>query len=638
MKDQTVSQSERALLWSFLEGSRRYFVLGTAAALLMTGFEMLIPQVIRVAVDEHRFGLWGAVVLFAAAAGILRWFSQVQNTLGGETLVKRMQDRLYSHITRLPFSWHTEHSAGDILQRCTSDVNMIKAFCSEQLNNLVRVLLLIVVSFSFMFSMNVPMTLLSLLFLPAIVGYSLFFLTKMSVQFARCDENEAVLSTIAQENLTGVRVVRAFGREAAEEKKFREQNEVYTGAWMKLCLLLSWFWAVGDLASGLQVMAVVLFGAWLCLKGSLTVGSYLAFISYINMLVWPIRTLGRLISELSKSEVSLKRIAAILQAEPENLEGPAEDARADVSPEGAAPLTADEALPQAAGEAAPRAESVTAPAEPPAIAYENVSFSFGDNEVLRDVSFAVRPGETVGILGGTGCGKSTLMHLLLRLYELPEGGGRITVDGRDIRELPLKTLRSTVGIVLQEPFLFSRTLGENLTIAARDPEDRQDLREAVETARLKETVLELPKRYDTMVGERGVTLSGGQKQRAAIARLLLEHRPVMIFDDSLSAVDAETDREIRAGLKRCLGHATVFLISHRVSTLMDADRILVMEDGKIRESGTHRELLAMGGRYAEIYRLQSLPEEEACLGGETAPGTEAGPGDGAGPGKEAGHG
>ena len=618
--------SERRLFLSLLDGSRRYFILGILAALLMTFCDMLIPQMLRVTVDScigdaepdlpaalsavfaaaggrvwlkgHLWAAALAVVLTAALGALFRWFSTLENAKGGEQLVKTAHDRLYSHIVRLPYAWHMSHAAGDIIQRCTSDVNMLKEFCSEQLYNLVRVVLMIALALGFMATMHVGLTLAVLAFVPLIAGYSTFFMFRVRDQFTQCDENEGLLSAIAQENLTGVRVVRAFGAEAREDRKFRAQNDVYTNAWMKLCVYLAWFWAFGDLASGLQVLTVVALGAWLCVYGTLTPGSYLAFISYNGMLVWPIRTLGRMISELSKTEVSMHRIAEILNAEPEN------SGEADAGEGPGRPADS------AAGERNGAGESgFAAPQHIPEIEFRHVSFSFGSTRVLKDIDFTVPAGSTVGILGSTGCGKSTLMHLLFRLYELPEGNGAILLDGKDIREIPLKELRSQIGIVLQEPFLFSGTIGENIAITGK--RHRAEMDRVIRMASLTETLEAFPEGEDTVVGERGVTLSGGQRQRVAIARLLTEHKPVMIFDDSLSAVDAETDSRIRKALREELGEATVFLISHRVSTLMHADRILVMRDGGIAEAGTHEELAAQNGLYAKTWRLQSLPEEDA---------------------------
>ena len=614
----------------FARKSGRYFLVGILAAMGMILCDMLIPQIIRVTIDMLTGGgasaqttvlagamyrilndmggtswlhthLWVPamlIVLIALLGAFFRWLSTFENTRGGETLIKEMQDRLYEQIARLPFSWHMSHATGDIIQRCTSDVTMIKEFCAVQLYDLVRIVLMIVLALVFMGSMHIPLMLAAMAFFPVIVVCSLIFHNKVGIQFQQCDENEGVLSTIAQENLSGVRVVRAFGKEAAQDIKFQKQNAFYTELWMKLCRLLAYYWAFGDLASGLQVLTVVLLGAWFCVQGSLSLGSYLAFVSYNNMLVWPIRALGRMLSELSKSEVSLARIADIMDAQREQETVPV--------PGDASALS---------GGTKPFSQSQDY------IRFEHVSFSFGENEVLKDVSFSVPRGATVGILGSTGCGKSTLMHLLCRLYELPESrktpgeadsaapkAGRIMLDGTDIRQIPLHELRKKIGIVLQEPFLFSRTVGENIRISGHA--DREEMERVTRIACLTDTIHDFPKGYDTIVGERGVTLSGGQRQRIAIARMLTEHTPVLIFDDSLSAVDAGTDVQIRNALEESLGTSTVFLISHRISTLMHADQIYVMEDGRILEHGTHEELVQADGMYARVFYMQASGKSE----------------------------
>lgn len=591
-------KSKQNLLWSFLKGSKRYFFIGIIAALLMTLCDMMIPQMIRTTVDSligkeplslpkifmgyinniggrdylrsHLYIIAIIIIVLALLGAFFRWFSTYENTKGGEVLVKTMHDQLYDHITHLPYKWHMSHSTGDIIQRCTSDVQIIKEFCALQLYNLISTILLISLALFFMATMHIKLTLITLLFVPIIVGYSSIFHIKIRDQFTLCDENEGLLSTITQENLTGVRVIRAFGREAHENEKFQHQNNIYTNTWMKLCEYLSIFWAMGDLVSGLQVMIVVLLGAYFCIQGSMSVGSYIAFISYNNMLVGPIRSLGRMISEMSKTGVSLRRISDIMMAE-------AETDDASVTP-----LTDDNTD----------------------ISFEHVSFAFDQNQVLKDINMHVKQGETIGILGSTGSGKSTLMHLLCRLYDL--GEGRITIGGRDIKSIPLEELRKKIGIVLQDPFLFSRTIKENITITGH--EERLD--EVVDIACLRDTIDSFPDGYDTMVGERGVTLSGGQIQRIAIARMLAGRPEIMIFDDSLSAIDAKTDSMVRHNLKESLSSATVFLISHRISTLMNADHIYVFESGRIIESGTHETLLKENGIYAKIYEHQSLSIED----------------------------
>ena len=375
---------------------------------------------------------------------------------------------------------------------------------------------------------------------------------------------------MAQENLTGVRVVRAFGRERAEVDKFCKQNDFYTVLWEKMAKVMSRFWSVSDVLSGIQVMLVVVFGAWFCVQGSLTEGEYIAFISYNAQLVWPIRMLGRMISEMSKAGVSVERVFYIMNS----------------------PLETDEP------------DAIEAPMDGD-ICFEHVNFAYENSpQMLHDVTFTMKAGTTLGILGGTGSGKSTMMLLLDKLYPLEEDQGRITIGGVDIRHIKTEHLRRNIGMVLQEPYLFSRTIAENIGIASPQL-DMEAVRAAAKAAALDETITSFAQGYETMVGERGVTLSGGQKQRAAIARMLTSDSPVMIFDDSLSAVDTQTDAKIRAAIQQRFGKSSVILISHRITTLAAADKIIVLDRGRIVEEGTHEELKSSGGIYQKIYETQS---------------------------------
>ena len=518
--------------------------------------------------------LWAvalAVMVVAVAGALCRYFFQYLNGVGSEKLVHNMRNRLFDHILHLPFSWHSENRTGDIIQRCTSDVETIRMFLSEQLTHLFRVVVLIGMALYFMFNMNVQLSLVVVAFIPVIVGYSLFFHTKIGDQFEKVDIEEGKLSAIAQENLTGVRVVRAFGKEAYERSRFEKQNAYYTDFWVRLMKLMSAFWTSSDLVSYLQLLAVMVYGTVLCVNGEITVGTFIAFNSYTAMLMWPIRSLGRTIANMSKAGISIDRLRYIMNAECEEDHGTVTDIN----------MHGD-------------------------IVFDHVSYQYenGSKDILQDVSFTVKGGTTIGILGGTGSGKSTLMYLLDRLYELPYGNGTITIDGVDIRDIPLSYLRENIGMVLQEPYLFSRTLEENIAIAGRNA-DHSDVLRASAAAALDHAVSHFKDGYQTFVGERGVTLSGGQKQRTAIAQMLVRNAPIMIFDDSLSAVDAETDAKIRNALKQSTGDSTVILIAHRITTLMNADLIVVLEDGKVAEMGNHVQLMERNGIYRKIHDLQS---------------------------------
>lgn len=609
MENSAAKQNKRgewALIARFTKGSRLSFFVALICSVLVALADMIGPQIIRAAVDNALGGLqadyprpvmalieslggfeylgrhiW-IMALGLLAVALIRAGSQyifrVCNTLAAEGFVKSMRDGLFSHIERLPFSWHMKHRTGDIIQRCTSDIDTVKNFISEQMSSIFRIIVLLALSVAFMLGMNPKLTAIVMIPVPIIIVMSFVFHSKIGKAFLDCDENEGILSDMAQENLTGVRVVRAFGKERYERDRFEAQNEYYTGLWMKLARPLSVYWSVGDILSGVMILLSVVFGSIMCLEGQLRSGEFLAFISYSTMMVWPVRALGRMIAEMSKAGVSLGRVNYIMSCPEE------QQSEKALTP----PLDGD-------------------------ICFENVSFGYEDGApILKDVSFSIKSGTTLGILGGTGSGKSTIALLLDKLYELSPEQGRITISGVDIRDISTPYLRQNIGIVLQEPFLFSRSIAENIAIAQPDAEPGH-IRQAAAAACLDETIQSFSKGYDTFVGERGVTLSGGQKQRVAIARVLMGSRPIMVFDDSLSAVDTETDAKIRAELEKRFGTASIVLISHRISTLSKADKIMVLDKGRIAEMGSHDELKAAGGLYGQICRLQSGSEEVAGI-------------------------
>ena len=580
------------LLLHHLKPAASAFALGIGASLAATLLRTLFTQIIRFTVDHALLGETEGLPTFllnAPAGQILVWcaaaaaavallefgagFVQDSNLpKGSERFVKSLRDALYGHIQRLPYRWHVQNPTGDIIQRCTSDVEVVRNFIEEQMVELLSTTFLIVVYMAAMFTMNVKISLFVFAFIPVIVGYSLVFYRRISKGYQKADEAEGELSSDVQENITGVRVVRAFGRERDELEKFRKKNNNYANIWMKLGDMMTVFWSLGDVMSMAQVFGVVAIGVHLCVKGEITLGTYLAFVSYTRQLTWPVRALGRTLSEMSKAGVSIDRLLYILSAEQE--QSPAKPLAANLSGD---------------------------------ICFDHVSFAYEQKKVLRDVSFTVKGGKTLGVLGETGSGKSTIALLLSRLYD--PGEGTITIGGVNVRDMEQSELRRSVGVVLQEPFLFSRTVAQNIAIT-RENVSQAEIEQAAKEACLHESIEGFQSGYETVVGERGVTLSGGQKQRTAIARTLLEHAPIMVFDDALSAVDAKTDEAIRGRLREAAGGSTMILIAHRVATLMQADQIIVLKDGQIIERGTPQELLEQNGVFAHTARMQSAEGEE----------------------------
>ena len=604
--------TRRSMILYFLKGSGRYFFAAVFSAALMALLDLINPRIVGYTVDSiiwdssaetilplrflinalggpaylktHLWTVSLTIVGVALAAAFFRYCFRRCNTTGSETLVRTMRDALYDQITVLPLSWYIGHRTGDLIQRCTADVEMVKTFVSEQMINLLRIVILIVLAMYFIAGISPALALTEALFIPVVFLYSAYFHDKVGSSYEDADVEEGKLSSIAQENLTGIRVVRAFGREQYERQRFAAQNDTYTKTYMYHSGISTAFWTTGDLVSATQVMVMTVLGAYFCVKGRISAGDYIALASYTAMLTWPVRMMAQAVSEMSKASVSLDRIREIMNAAPQEDRPDAEE-------------------PDMSGDIVFEDVSFAYPAESTQEQDED-SPGKEPRQVLEHLSLTIPAGSTVGILGGTGSGKSTLVRLLTRLYELPEGQGRITVGGHDIAHIRLKWLRRHIGTVLQEPYLFSGSIAENIAVT-KDRTDLNAVRKYADMAALDSTVAHFADGYETYIGERGMTLSGGQIQRAAIARMLMGEPPVMVFDDSLSAVDAATDQEIRARLSGQMQGRTVILIAHRITTLMDADRICLLDRGRIIEQGSHRELLEKGGLYRRIYDLQS---------------------------------
>lgn len=602
MKDTKQEFTRYQVILKFLNGSKMLFIFALIASILNTIFNALTPQIFKITIDsilgDIPFNLPSFlsetlntmneaqniknnliiaalfILIIALLSGISNFFCRISISEGSEKFIKKIRDKLFDHIQKLPYSWHIKHQTGDIIQRCTSDIDVIRNFISGQLLEIFRTSFLIIFSMSIMFSMNIKMSFIALSFIPIVIAYSTIYYSKIAKKFQTADEAEGILSSTVQENLTGVRVVRAFGREKFEIERFDEKNNHFSSLWIKLGYLLGSYWGIGDLFTGLQIITVTIVGTIEAVNGNITLGEFLAFISYNSSLVWPIRGLGRILSEMSKASVSIDRVRYILNAEEET------DKDNPITP----PMNGD-------------------------ISFKNINFNYeGLKPILKNIDFTIKSGSTFAILGGTGSGKSTLMHLLNRLYDLPKEYGAIEIGGVNINDMKRSWVRQNIGMVLQEPFLFSRTIQENISVF-RPEAPLCEIKNVADIACVDDAISDFTNGYDTIVGERGVTLSGGQKQRVAIARMLMQKAPIMVFDDSLSAVDSETDFKIRKALKDNLGQSTVILISHRITTLMQADTILVLENGEIAEMGTHDELIHKGGIYKDIYDIQMSSDD-----------------------------
>ena len=596
------------ILWNFMKGNRSLYVFSILAVGIAIFLRFAWPMVLRVTIDsiigskpmetsgwlqplitkafEYLGGksvleqsLWMCsiiLILLTLSRGIFLFFKGKWSATASESIARKIRDQLYDHLQYLPFDYHVKVKTGDLIQRCTSDVETIRRFLAMQMVEIGRALFMLFFALSFMLPMSVKMTLISLSLVPFIFAFAVVFFMKVKVAFKASDESEGRLSTVLQENLSGVRVVRAFARQKYEIDKFDEKNIEYRDLTYRLIRLLAWYWSVSDFLSLIQIIAVTVLGTYWAANGIITLGTLLAFSSYVGMLLWPVRQLGRVLTDMGKAMVSIERIQEILDE-------PIEDLDAGISKE--------------------KIEGK--------IEFENVSFHYDEGHpILEDVSFKVEKGQTVAILGPTGSGKSTLVSLLPRLYD--NQSGSVKIDGIDVKKISKRTLRKNIGIVLQEPFLFSKTLKDNIGLASSDYEDDMVFK-AAQIASVHDVIESFEDGYETSVGEKGVTLSGGQKQRIAIARTIINGSSILIFDDSLSAVDTETDAAIRKRLKNLNKKATTFIISHRLTTLAEADMILVLEHGKIVQQGTHLELIDEEGLYKRVWGIQNSLEEELTL-------------------------
>ena len=606
--EKTKKKNEWKLVFDSLRGVRWYLVLGAVEVILavltlyctsyatsyaldyvLLGDDPSLPAWLFNFLAAHSsvtrtYWFCGLMLLiFTVLNGLFTFFRRRNVSLASEQMAKKMRDSLYRHLNEVPYDYHKHVSTGDLVQRCTSDVDTVRRFISNQMMEIVRTVVMFFSAMILMLSINVEMALISMVTLPILAILSFVYFRFVQKYFTYADEAEGALSTAIQENLTGVRVVRAFGQQRAEFDKFTRLNEDYRAKYAKLNRLMAVYWSSTDAIGYIQVALSLVFGViyYARTRGSanpFTLGNIYLFLSLANRLTWPMRQLGRILADLGKASVSLGRLNEILDVEAEKEPGKDEK---DVN------MTGD-------------------------IVFDHVSFGYDTpTDVLEDISFTAHAGETIAILGSTGSGKSSLVQLLQRLYTTTQG--TIYINGTPINDIDHETLRKNIAIVLQEPFLYSRTIKENIKFARPEATD-EEMYEVSKEAAVHDVIQSFADGYDTVVGERGVTLSGGQQQRVAIARALMQNAPILIFDDSMSAVDTETDAKIRDSLHARRGKGILFLISHRITTLCEADRILVLEHGKLVQTGTHEELMQQDWLYRRIAEIQDAPQK----GGEAA--------------------
>lgn len=572
-------------LWKMLSGFRLIYLLAALSlgisAVLRTGIYFLIRYLVdEVLVSENQRGVLPMIAVgFLGLALLQGTFTYLSGRLAARTsegVVQQLRDYLFNHIQRLSFGYHDITPTGDLIQRTTSDVDAIRRFFADQAIGFGRIVLLFVVNLTALLFLNWQLALFSVIVVPLVVMLSFFFFRRISAAYEEYQKQDAILSTTLQENLSGVRVVKAFARQEYERDKFDRENWEKFLRGKRLLFIHSLYWPISDILASFQMLAGFAFGAILAIDGTISVGTYLAYAGLVIWIIWPMRGLGRLIVQMSAGLVSMGRIIEILKIKREEL---------DVG------ITSSDC--KMLGE----------------INFDGVGFQYDEHsQVLRDISFHCDTGQSVAILGPTGSGKTTLVNLLPRFYEYNQGS--LTLDGRELNTYSRKFLRENIGIVEQEPFLFSRTIRENITYGVAREVNDQEIEQAAKAAAIHDVILDFPDGYNTLVGEKGVTLSGGQKQRVAIARTLLKDPCILIFDDSTSSVDPETEGEIREALQRLMEGRTTLIIAHRIQSVQNADMIIVLDKGRIVQMGTHDDLMSQDAIYRQVHDLQTQIEQE----------------------------
>jgi len=583
----TVTESGFRGLWRLMLGFRTAYIgaalsLGIAST-ARTGVYLLLGYLIDTYLIEGdtRWSLPVIASGFVGLASITGVFTFISGSLAARTaegIARRVRDYFYDHIQRLSFSYHDQMKTGELIQRSTSDIDAIRRFFADQAIGVGRILLLFLVNFIALLTINIKLALYSVIVVPFTITLSYFFFKRVSKAYEKYQEQDAVLSSTLQENLTGVRVVKAFARQTYEIDKFEIENWEKFLRGRRLLLMHSSYWPISDILTGAQMLTGFTIGALMTINGVLSIGTYLTYVGLLIWIIWPIRNMGRLIVQMSTGLVSFKRITEIIKEQREPLD------ESDFSPTDVIKGN---------------------------IKFDCIGFSYDDApdiSVLKDISFTCEPGQVIALLGSTGSGKTTLANLLPRFYEYTEGS--LTLDGIELNRYPRKFLRTQIGTVEQEPFLFSRTIKENIVYGTLREVTDAEIEAATHAAAIHDSIINFQDGYNTLVGEKGVTLSGGQKQRIAIARTIIKNPKILILDDATSSVDVETEADIRDALEKLMENRTTFIIAHRIQSVMNADLIVVLDKGRIVQMGNHTDLLSQEGIYQRIYDIQTRIEKE----------------------------
>ena len=520
--------------------------------------------------------LWIAAsvgLIITAFGGLFLYARGRLAALASESIARGVREKLYEKLQDVKLSFYDGEDTGDLVQRCSSDLETLRVFLASDIIEIGRAIMLIICVLPVLFIIHVPLALWSICLMPFLVIGAYVFFSRVKDVFLLTDESEGAMTATLQENLTGIRVVRAFARQDHEINKFGNRNAVFRDNNRRLIKLMGIYWPVSDMIAMSQIGIVLFAGAHYVMQGSLTIGDLFIFLTCEGMVIWPVRQLGRVLTDSGKAVISLGRIDHIRRAETEE--------------SGFVPSTG-----RALG----------------GIRAKNLSFAFDDGkQILDGFSIDIKPGETLGIVGPPGSGKTSLIRCLLKLY--PYQSGSLEIDGQEVATLNRHWLRRQIGVVLQDPFLYSRTLRENLSVG-RAKASQAEIEQASREAAIYESIMEFPEGFDQRVGERGVTLSGGQRQRLALARALLKDSPVLVLDDSLSAIDTKTEQLILKALQNRKGRQTTLVIAHRLSSLAYVDRIAVIDRGRLVQLGSHEELSVAPGLYRRLCQIQGALDDQ----------------------------